>query len=382
MHEMYLDYNGTSPVLPEIAQEALRVMTECFGNPSSQHSWGVAAKKVLTQSRQQVAKFLGCREQEVIFTSSATESINMVFKGLNKIYPPSGRRNKIITSQVEHKAVLRNGALLEEAGYRVEYIGVDSRGQLDLSALRQAIDDDTLLVSIMAANNETGNIFPIAEIGAMTRARDVFFHVDATCAVQKIPLDVRKMQIDFLSFSGHKIYAPKGVGVLYRRAGLKLASLLDGATQEFSSRSGTENMPAIAGLRLACELAMADMPVEMARQRQLRDQLLAGLRQQLPDCVVCGDPLNGLANTLFIAFPGVESAILVMKLSEAGIAVSNGSACNSGSFEPSYVLRAMHLPGPVMAGAIRFSLGRLTSAADIATVLQRLPAVVAALRQE
>jgi len=376
---VYLDNNATSRVAPEVVEAMLPYIQNHYGNPSSMHAWGSQAGSGLGQAREQVAAILGTDTlSEIVFTGGGSESDNLAVVGTLRAYP---EKKHIITTEVEHPAVYGLCRELEgRHGYEVTFIGVDKSGRMDLQELRDAIRPNTAVVSIMAANNETGVIFPIEEIGAVVKEAGVVFHVDAVQAVGKLPLDMLSSTVDLLSLSGHKLHAPKGVGALYVRKGTKLRPLIVGGHQERGRRAGTENVPSIVGLGLACELAQKHMDEENGIVRQLRDRLEGTLLDTVQDCHLNGDAENRLPNTSNISFKYIEGEGVLLLMDRARIAASSGSACTSGSLEPSHVLKAMNVPFTSAHGSIRFSLSRYNTEAEIDYVAAVLPRIVERLR--
>lgn len=377
---IYLDYSATTPVDPQV-REAMRPYFEgAFGNPSAAHALGREAKATLEQARETVAGLLGTADKdEVVFASSGTEADNLALAGTAFAYQERGRH--IITSAVEHAAILETCTALERGGFSVTYLPVNGHGVLDLEQLRRAIRPDTILVSLMHANNEVGVLFPLADIGAITKERGVLFHTDAVQSFGKVPLDVRHCKIDLLSLSAHKIYGPKGVAALYVRRGVRLQSLLRGGGQERGRRAGTENVPAIVGLAEAARLMFLEMPGEGERMGKLRDRFEAGVLARIEGVRVNAQKGPRLSHTSNLTFEGVEAQTLVVALDLEGIAVSAGSACHVGSLQPSHVLRAMGLSPEHVEGSLRFSLGRFTREEDIDSVLAILPHLVARVRE-
>lgn len=374
---VYLDNNATTRVAPEVRDAMLPFFDELWGNPSSMHAFGGQVMRHVDEAREKVAALIHADPSEIVFTSCGTESDNAAIYGAAEIL---GSRAKIITSRVEHPAVLGSCRHFSEHGYRVIELPVDGVGQLDLAALREALYGGTCLVSLMWANNETGTIFPIDEIAALVKAVGGVFHTDAVQVFGKLPIDVRKTPVDLLSLSGHKIYAPKGIGALYIRRGTRLKTFMLGGHQERGKRGGTENVPYIVGLGRAAELAAAGMTAEAVRVAAMRDRLEAGLLATCPEARVNGDTRQRLPNTLNISFEYIEGEAILYHLSDLGICASSGSACSSGSLEPSHVIRAMGIPFTAVHGSIRFSLSRYTTDADIDYVLEQTPPVVTKLR--
>jgi cysteine desulfurase len=375
---IYLDHNATTPVHPEVLEALLPYYRDLFGNPSSIHWAGRAVKGALEESREQVARLVNCDPAEVVFTSCGTEANNMAIKGV--VSALRDRGNHVITTAVEHPAVLNPCQYLEHAGCNVTRLDVDRDGLPDLGALEAAITPATVLVSIMAANNETGVVMPLAEIGAIAARHRVYFHCDAVQAAGKLPLDCRALGIQLLSLSGHKLYAPKGVGALVVRKGVKLHPLLHGGGQERNRRGGTENVAGIVAFGKACALALADLDTEAARLRGLRDRLERGVVAAVPDAILVGADTPRLPNTATFCFPGMAADSLLLNLDLDGIAVSSGSACSSGTLKHSHVLAAMGIAPQLARGAVRFSLGRGNSAADVEHLHRVLPAIAARLR--
>ncbi|MEW6515430.1 MAG: cysteine desulfurase NifS [candidate division FCPU426 bacterium] len=374
---IYLDNNATTAVAPEVREAMLPYWGEKYGNPSSMHTFGGRLARDVAKARSQAAALFNARDTEVIFTSCGTESDNAAIRGVLEALPD---RRHIVTTRVEHPAVLNLCKHLENRGYRVTYLPVDAKGRLDLEALKLALTPDTALVSIMYANNETGTVFPLAKIAELVKERGLILHTDAVQAAGKLSLDMEAIPADLVSISGHKLHAPKGVGALYVRRGTRFVPYLIGGHQENGRRGGTENMAGIVGLGLAAELARLH-PEEAAQQAKLRDRLEQGILRAVPYTRVNGDPEHRLPNTTNISFEYIEGEAILLKLDEAGICASSGSACTSGSLEPSPVLRAMGVPFTAIHGSIRFSLSRYTTEAEIDRVLSVLPPVIAGLRE-
>ncbi len=378
MKRVYFDHNATTPVHPEVLDALLPYLKDAWGNPSSIHWAGRDPRKAIDGAREQVAQFLGCSPVEIVFTSSGSESDNFAIKGT--ALAKRSRGNHIITTQVEHPAVLNTCRYLEKEGFRVTYLGVDQSGTIDLEELEEAITDETILMTMMYANNETGVIFPVEEIGRIARQRGITFHTDAVQAAGKLPLDVTKLNCDLLSISGHKIYAPKGVGALYIRRGVRVVPLIHGGHHERNRRAGTENVAGIVGLGKACEIAMRDMDTEVAHIRSLRDRLEKGLMEKIPHVRLNGHPEKRIPNTTNLGFDFVEGESLLLNLDMLGIAASSGSACTSGSLEPSHVLVAMGIPPELSHGSVRFSLGRFNTEEDVDYLLENMPPIVERMR--
>ena len=378
MRRVYADNNATTRVDERVVEEMLPAFTEVYGNPSSMHTLGAEAEKRIRLARERVAHFIKADPSEIVFTSCGTESDNAALFGTFEAYPD---KKHIVTTKVEHPAVLNPCQLLAKKDYSVTFLSVDSEGMLDLDELKDSIRDDTAIVSVMYANNETGVVFPIEQIGQIVKERGVVFHVDAVQAAGKIPLDVEKLNVDLLSLSGHKIHAPKGVGALYIRRGTKLRPLLVGGHQEKGRRGGTENVPYIVAFGKACELASEHLPEMNTRVKAMRDQLQKGLLKSVPHASLNGAKSPRVPNTLSIRFEYVEGESILLLLDREGIAASSGSACTSGSLEPSHVLRAMGVPYTSVHGSIRLSLSRFNTDQDIDHILEKFPPIIARLRE-
>jgi cysteine desulfurase len=378
MKVVYLDNNATSRVAPEAVEAMRPFFSDLYGNPSSMHRFGGQVAQEVAAAREKIAALLNAEPSEIVFTSCGTESDNTAIRGTLESYP---EKTRIVTSRVEHPAVLNVVQYLRARGYRVTELGVDSQGRLDLDELRDAVDDRTALVSIMYANNETGVVFPIEEIGKIVKARGIPFHTDGVQAIGKIPLDMAKSRIDLMSLSGHKLHAPKGIGVLYVRKGTKFSPFFIGGHQEGGRRGGTENVPYIIGLGKAAELAMERMEEENGRVRALRDRLESELLKRIPNTLVNGDQEHRLPNTCSLSFEYVEGESILLLMSDQGICASSGSACTSGSLEPSHVLRAMGVPFTAAHGSIRFSLSVYNTDEEIDYVIEKLPPIVEKLRE-
>lgn len=378
MEPIYFDHNATTPTDPSVVAAMLPFFSGVFANPSSGHQMGAAAASALRQARRQIQHFIGtAREEEIVFTSGGSEA------DATALWQAIGRegRNEIIITAVEHAAILNGARRLEQMfGLKVHRIGVDRLGRLDRPAFTRALGPRTALVSVMWANNETGTVFPVAELAEEARAAGALFHSDAVQAAGKIPLRLQDTAINMLSLSGHKFHGPKGIGVLYVRHPLKLTPLISGGRQERGRRAGTENLPAIVGLGVAAELAAAQMAADSNAITALRDDFEAELMNRIAGCHVLGDGANRLCNTASIAFAGAESEVILHDLDAMGIAASAGSACSSGMMEPSHVLRAMGLPFDWAQGVVRFSFGRSNTKEEIARLLSCLPAIVARAR--
>lgn len=379
MNPIYLDNNATTACDPAVVEAMLPFFTEQFGNPSSMHSFGNKVAHALKEACGRVQALLGAEhESEIVFTSCGTESDSTAI--LSALKAQSGR-NQIITTAVEHPAILTLCDYLEKEGVVVHRLGVDKKGRLDLDEYRSLLSPRTAIVSVMWANNETGTIFPVETMAEMARSVGAMFHTDAVQAVGKIAIDLKSTKIDMLSLSGHKLHAPKGVGVLYLRRNTRFRPLLRGGHQERGRRSGTENSASIVGLGVAAKQALEHMAYENTEVKRLRDRLEAGILPRVPRSFVTGDPANRLPNTANIAFEFVEGEAILMLLNRQGIAASSGSACTSGSLEPSHVMRAMGIPYTAAHGTIRFSLSRYTTEAEIERVIEAVPPIIAQLRK-
>ena len=374
---IYLDHNASTPVHPEVLAEMLPYFSEVFGNASSVHGFGREAREGIDTARDRIARFLGCAPVEIVFTSGGTESDNFGVKGLAL----ARERGHLITTQIEHHAVLRTGQALEEHGFEVTYLPVDEHGMVDPDDVKRAIRPDTIAVSVMHANSEVGTIQPIRDIGRITREHGVAFHVDAVQTFGKVAIDLDAYGIDVLSCSAHKIYGPKGVAAAYVRKGTRMVSVQHGGDHERRRRAGTENVPGIVGFGKAVEIRAAVMAEEAVRVQALRDRLWEGIRSRVPDTRLNGHPTERLPGTANISFRGVEAESIVLGLDLKGVGVSAGSACTSGSVEPSYVLVAMRSPFEWAMGAVRHSLGRSTTADEIDYVVDAVEPLVAKLRK-
>ncbi len=374
----YLDNNATTAVAPEVLEEMLPFLKDKYGNPSSAYSFGGNLQKDLDKARERTAALFGCHPTEIVFTSCGTESDNFAIRGLVDAYP---EKTHVILTKVEHPAIKNQAQYLRKKGLRVTELGVDRKGNLDLGELAAALDNETLLVSCMLANNETGVIFPLSEVCSLARQHGVFVHTDAVQAVGKIPLDFSRLPVDLASFSGHKFHAPKGVGGLFIRRGLKIRPFLIGGHQERSRRGGTENLASIVALGRAAELAATRLTDEATRVRALRDRLEKGILAKIPNAEVNGDPDHRVPNTTNIGIHFIEGEALLLALDKQGICASTGSACASGSLQPSHVLRAMGVPFTCVHGSLRFSLSAYTTQEEVDYVLETLPGIVGRLRE-
>jgi len=378
MNVIYFDNNATMRVADEVFEAMRPYFCELYGNPSSMHTFGGQVGVRIREAREHVAALLGCHPSEVIFTSCGTESDSTAILGTLAAVP---HRRKVITTRVEHPAVLTVCRDLENRGYQVIELGVDKQGRLDLGELESHLDDDTAIVTIMSANNETGTVFPIEKIARMVTDRGITFHTDAVQVVGKIPLNLADSCVNLLSLSGHKLHGPKGVGVLYVRKGTRIAPLLLGGHQEGGRRAGTENVPGIIGLGKACELASRYMEDENTRVRTLRDRLESAILASCPDSRINGDPENRLPNTTNISFEYIEGEAILLMLDRFGICASSGSACTSGSLEPSHVLRAMGVPFTAAHGSIRYSLSRYNTEEEVDFTIDKMPQIIERLRE-
>ena len=381
MKRIYMDNNATTPVRPEVLEALLPFYREQFGNPSSVHWAGRAVSGAVEKAREQVAKLINCSPAEIVFVSCGSEGDNMALKGTAAALKERG--NHIITTSVEHPAVLETCKFLEKEGFDVTYLPVDRNGMLDLAELEAAITDRTILISVMWANNETGNIFPIDKIGAVARKHKIRFHTDAVQAVGKIPVDVQQANVDLLVLSGHKIGAPKGVGAIYIRRGTRMLPLVHGGHQERNRRAGTHNVAGIVGLGLACELAGSELDGYAGYVGGLRDRLEQGIKDRIPEIKINGHPDSAqrLANTLNVSFAYIEGESLLLNFDMKGIAASSGSACTSGSLEPSHVMGAMCVDVVLAHSSTRFSLGPDNTEEDVDYILEELPPIVQRLRE-
>ena len=387
---VYFDNNATTQVAPEVRDVMLPFFGELYGNPSSMHAFGGQVAKYLDRAREEVARFINADPDEIIFTACATESDNSAIRGTADYF---GKGLKVITSAVEHPAILQPCRRLKALGHEVVELPVNTLGQLDLaqleaelskpstSNLQPSTSKPATLVSIMYANNETGVLFPMAEIAALCRKYGAILHTDAVQVAGKIPVDVKKVPVDMLSMSGHKFHAPKGIGLFYVRKGTKLKPFMLGGHQERSRRAGTENVPYIVGLAKACELARLGMADEAVKLTAMRDRLEAGILAACPNIRVNGDKANRLPNTLNVSFEYIEGEAIAYRLSDLGICISTGSACASGSLDPSHVIRAMGVPFTAVHGSVRFSLSRYNTMDEVDYVLEKLPPVIRTLRE-
>ncbi len=378
MRRVYMDHAATTPMHPEVVTAMSEAMAGVFGNPSSLHAWGREARKALEEAREKVAVLIGAEPGEIVFTGGGTEADNLAIKGVARANRDRGRH--IITSAVEHHAVLHACGDLEKEGFRVTYLPVDGQGRVSLDALTEALSDETLLVSIMAANNEVGTLQPIAQIARLAHERGAYVHTDAVQAVGQIPVDVREWDVDLLSLTGHKFYGPKGVGALYVRRRTRVLPVISGGGQERGLRSGTQNVPGAVGLGKAAELAQAELAGRAQHAAGLRQRLWDGIQRRVPEVVLNGHPSERLPGNLSLSIPGVEGESLLLNLDHRGVAVSAGSACAAGSLEPSHVLQAMGLPRETAIGSLRLSLGRDNTEEDVDYVIDHVASAVEKLR--
>jgi len=378
MRKIYLDHAATTPVRPEVLETMLPYFNEKFGNASSIHGFGRDAKVALEEAREKVAKILDASSSEIFFTGGGTESDNLAIKGTALANRQKGKH--VITSKIEHHAILESCKFLEKEGLEVSYLPVDSKGLVDPEDLKKAIRDDTILVSIMYVNNEVGIIQPIEELCKIAKDRGIYFHTDTVQAMGKIPVDVQKLNVDMLAMSGHKIYGPKGVGAIYIRKGVRIIPLSHGGQHERSRRAGTENVPAIIGFAKALELVNKELESQNKHQKNLTKAFYKRLIESIPYVILHGDLNRRIPNTLNLSFKGVEGESVILSLDTKGVAVASGSACTSGTLEPSHVLSAMGIDPAIAQGAIRFSFGRDNTMQDVEYVASILPEIVQRLR--
>jgi len=376
---IYMDHAATTYTRPDVVEAMLPYFTEHFGNPSSIYSIARETKDAIEAARAKVANALGADQEEIYFTSGGTESDNWAIKGI--AFANRKRGNHIITSKIEHHAVMHTCQFLEKEGFDITYLPVDQYGLVSPDDLEKAITDKTILISIMYANNEIGTIEPIAELGAIARKHKVYFHTDAVQAIGSVPMDVKAQNIDLLSISAHKFYGPKGVGALYIKKGIRIENLLHGGGQERRRRAGTENIPGIVGLGKAIELATSDIPAHSARMQAMRDRLIKGILEKIPNARLNGHPEKRLPGNVNISFEFIEGESMLLWLDDEGICASTGSACTSGSLEPSHVLLATGLPVEISHGSLRLTIGDANKDQDVDTLLEVLPKVVSRLRE-
>ncbi len=378
MRQVYLDHAATTPLHPEVAAEMSRVLETSFGNPSSVHAFGREAKQYLEEARRKVAELIGAVPEEIIFTSGGTEADNLAILGT--VYANQRRGNHIITSAIEHHAVLDTCKFLAQNGFEVTFLPVDQNGVVNPDDVARAIRRETILISIMHANNEIGTIEPIEEIGEIAREKEVIFHTDAVQTAGHLPVNVENLKVDLLSMAAHKMYGPKGAGALYIRKRIRLTPLFHGGGQERKRRPGTENLPGIVGFGKAAEIAGRELSATSARVQKLRDKLIQGIQKRVPDVRLNGHPTRRLPNNVNFSFAGVEGESLLLSLDLKGIAASTGSACSAGSPQASHVLTAIGLPPELARGSLRMTAGLANTEEDIDYVLEVLPDVVAKLR--
>ncbi|KHO62984.1 cysteine desulfurase [Thermoanaerobacter sp. YS13] len=378
MDRIYLDNAATTPVDKRVLEAMLPYYSDVFGNPSSPYSYGQEAKKAIEEAREKAAKALGADADEIYFTSGGSESDNWALKGV--AYALKDKGNHIITTEIEHHAVLNTCRYLEKEGFKVTYLPVDEYGLVEPEDLKKAITDKTILVSIMFANNEIGTIEPIEELVKIAHEKNVYFHTDAVQAVGNVPIDVKKLDVDLLSLSAHKIYGPKGVGALYIKKGIKIHSLIQGGTQERNRRAGTENVAGIVGLGEAIELITKNLDSHINKLTFLRNKLINGILEKIPYARLNGHPTKRLPGNVNVSFEFIDGESLILNLDMAGICASSGSACTSGSLEPSHVLLAIGLPRELARGSLRLTIGKDNTEEDIDKVLEVLPQIIKRLR--
>lgn len=379
MRKIYFDHAATTPTDENVAQAMIEYMTTKFGNPSSVHAFGREVRKEVTEARDAIADLIGAANgNEIFFTSGGSESDNFALKGI--AFANQKKGNHIITTQIEHHAILHTCQWLEKHGFDVTYLPVDADGLVSLDDVKAAITDKTILISVMFANNEVGTIQPIKEIGAIAKEKGIYFHTDAVQAVANVPIDVQEMNIDLLSLSGHKFYGPKGIGVLYIRRGVKIEAVQMGGAQERNLRAGTENVPAIVGLGIVARNAKRELSEKAAHLTKLRDKLIQGIQTRILNVKLNGHPTKRLPGNVNVSFRFIEGEALLLNLDIKGIAASSGSACTSGSLDPSHVLLALGLTHETAHGSLRMTLGKMNTEADIDYVLEVLPEIVTRLR--
>lgn len=378
MRHVYFDHSATTPVAKEVSETVLEYMLDKFGNPSSVHWFGRESAKAVRTAREQIARLIGAHAEEIIFTSGGTEGDNLALKGIALANQKKGKH--IITSAIEHHAVLHTCEFLEKMGYEITYLPVDEYGMVRVDDVEKAVKNDTILISIMFANNEVGTLQPIKEIGNLARERGIYFHTDAVQAVGNYPLNVDEYNIDLMTMSGHKFYAPKGIGALYIRKGVKITSIQQGGAQERNLRAGTENVPGIVGMGKAAELAYNELEERVRHVSSLRDILIEGIQKKIPNVKLNGHRVKRMPGNVNFSFVGVEGEALLLSLDIKGIAASSGSACTSGSLDPSHVLLAMGISHEVAHGSLRISLGRKNTLEDVQYCLEVLPGIIERLR--
>lgn len=378
MNKVYLDHSATTRTDEDVAQAMVEYMTENFGNPSSVHSYGRVARKAVEEAREKVARAIGAQPEEIIFTSGGTEADNIAIRGV--AYATKKKGNHIITSAIEHHAVLDTCKSLEKEGFQVTYLPVDEYGMVSVEDVKNAITDQTVLISVIHANNEVGTIQPVKEIGALAREKGIYFHSDTVQTVGKIPVDVNELNIDLLAISAHKFYGPKGIGCLYARKGVRLSPILFGGSQERKRRPGTLNVPGIVGFGLAIKKAVNMISEQIPYQTRLRDKLIKGIMERVDYVKLNGHPTERLPNNVNLSFQFIEGESLLLSLDMKGIAASSGSACTSGSLDPSHVLLAMGLSHEIAHGSLRMTLGKDNTEEQIDYVIEVLPEIVERLR--
>lgn len=379
MRRVYLDHSATTPVRAEVLAVMMPYFSAAFGNASSVHRWGREGRLGVDLGRERVAHLIGTEAREIIFTSGGTEADNLAVRGVAHAYRSKG--NHIVTSKIEHHAVLHTCEVLEKEGFQVTYVGCDRYGMVDPEEVRAAITPQTILISVMHGQNEVGTIEPVAEIGKIAKEKGILFHTDAVQSGGKLPININDLNVDLLTLSGHKMYGPKGVGALYLRKGTRVAPLATGGAHERGLRAGTENVTGIVGFGEACYLAEKELPLESARLTALRDRMINGILTSVPDSILNGHPTMRLPYNVNISVKYVEGESMLLNLDLLGIGASSGSACTSGSLEPSHVLLAMGLTHEVAHGSLRMTLGRSTTEADVDYVVRTLPPIVSRLRE-
>ncbi len=378
MKRIYLDHAATTPTHPEVVEAMLPYFTDAFGNPSNPYSLGQEAKAAVEEARDKMAHLIGAQSEEIIFTSGGTEADNFAIKGV--AYARQHKGNHIITTSIEHHAVLEPCKFLERQGFKVTYLPVDKSGLVDPEEIKKAITNKTILISVMHANNEVGTIAPIVEIGKIAKEKEIYFHTDAVQTVGHIPMNVDEFEVDLLAMSAHKLYGPKGIGALYVRQGTRITPFMHGGGQERGHRASTENVPAIVGFGTAAEIAQREIDKEVESLIPLRDKFIQGLFEQIAQIHLNGHPWQRLPNNVNVSIEFVEGESLLISLDLEGIVASSGSACSSDALEPSHVLLALGLPGELARGSLRFSLGRGTTEEEVGRVLEVLPRIVTRLR--
>lgn len=378
MNRLYLDYAATTPVHPDVVKEMLPFFSDYYGNPSSIHSIGQEAREGIEVARTRIATLIGARPEEIVFTSGGSEADNFALKGI--AFSKENKGNHIITTNIEHHAVLETARFLQKRGLKVTYLKVDRDGLVDPQDVKHAITAGTILVSIMHANNEVGTLQPISEISRITSEAGVYFHTDSVQTVGHLPVDVKKLGLDMMSMSAHKLYGPKGVGALYLRRGIRITPLIHGGQQEYGRRASTENVPGIVGFGKAAEIALKEIDTEAERITSLRNKLIKGLMERIDRIQLNGHPTKRLPNNVNISVEFVEGESLCLNLDMEGICSSTGSACSSSSAEPSHVLSALGIPPQLAHGSLRFSLGKWTTGDEIDRVIETLSRIVSKLR--